>query len=144
LWRYYGPGGYNVVWYMGYSGGGGIQPALQSLGQKGLQSMDFPKSGKSGKISVINMLGGKAPEQVFRDPREAGGLLEKGVWTSADMTIPPDVRMMTDPRQGPGAPGLRVEGMTFLGSATLYQVPDTTWEIGATGDFNGDGKTDIL
>jgi hypothetical protein len=143
LWRYYGPGGYNVVWYMGYSGGA-LQHALQSLGQKGLQSMDFPKSGKSGKISVIDMLGGKAPQQVFRDPREVGGLLEKEVSRSTDMTIPPDVRMMTDPRQGPGTPGLRVEGVTFLGSATLYQVPDTTWEIGATGDFNGDGKTDIL
>jgi hypothetical protein len=144
LWRYYGSGGYNVAWYMGYSGGGGIPTNVQSLGQKGTQGSYLPRDGKIGSIRVINMLGGKAPEQVFRDPREAGGLLEKAVWKTADMTIPSDVRMMTDPRQGPGAPGLRVEGATFLGSAALYQVPDTTWEIGATGDFNGDGKTDIL
>jgi hypothetical protein len=144
LWRYYGTGGYNVVWYMGYSGGGGIPAGIQDFGQKGAQGIDFPKGGKIGTISVIDMLGRKAPKQVFRDPREAGGLLEKAVWKTADMAIPPDVRLMSDPRQGPGAPGLRVEGVTFLGSATLYQVPDTTWEIGATGDFNGDGKTDIL
>jgi hypothetical protein len=37
-----------------------------------------------------------------------------------------------------------MDGVTLSASAYLYSVADTNWEIVGTGDFNGDGKTDIL
>ena len=37
-----------------------------------------------------------------------------------------------------------MDGVTYSNYAELLQVPDTNWEIVGTGDFNGDGKTDIL
>jgi hypothetical protein len=144
LWRYYGSGGYNVVWYMGYSGGDAFPGAVQGLGKQETQSNGFPENGKSGRISVIDMLGGKMPEQVFRDAREAGGLLEQTVWESVEMKISADVQMLTDPRMGAEKTGLRVLGITYLGSASLYPVTDAIWEIAGTGDFNRDGKVDIL
>ena len=35
-------------------------------------------------------------------------------------------------------------GVTYVGEAALPPVPDLNWQIGGTGDFNGDGKVDIL
>ena len=37
-----------------------------------------------------------------------------------------------------------MNGATLTGSAWLPTVTDTNWEIGGTGDFNRDGKVDIL
>ena len=37
-----------------------------------------------------------------------------------------------------------LNGTTWSSSVSLTEVSDTNWEIGGTGDFNGDGKTDIV
>jgi hypothetical protein len=37
-----------------------------------------------------------------------------------------------------------MDGTTFVSEAVFSQVLDTNWKIAGTGDFNGDGKTDIL
>jgi hypothetical protein len=37
-----------------------------------------------------------------------------------------------------------MNGATYSGYAELPQVADTNWQIVGTGDFNSDGKTDIL
>jgi hypothetical protein len=37
-----------------------------------------------------------------------------------------------------------MNGTTFLGESVFSSVTDTAWKIGGTGDFNGDGSTDIL
>ena len=37
-----------------------------------------------------------------------------------------------------------MDGTTFQGENVFSQIPDTNWRIAGTGDFNGDGETDIL
>ena len=37
-----------------------------------------------------------------------------------------------------------MDGPTILREALINQISDLDWRIGATGDFNGDGMTDIL
>jgi hypothetical protein len=37
-----------------------------------------------------------------------------------------------------------LDGVNVIGSAVLESVTDPTWEVGGLGDFNGDGKVDIL
>jgi hypothetical protein len=37
-----------------------------------------------------------------------------------------------------------MDGTTFIGESVFSQIPDLNWRIAGTGDFNGDGKTDIL
>ena len=37
-----------------------------------------------------------------------------------------------------------MNGATYSGYAYLDSVPDLNWQIVGTGDFNSDGKTDIL
>ena len=37
-----------------------------------------------------------------------------------------------------------MNGSTFQGESVFSQIMDTAWQIGGTGDFNGDGQTDIL
>jgi hypothetical protein len=151
LWRYYGSGGSNLVWYMGYLG--------NSLARLEGSIMDRP----SGEFKTINMLHGQGPKQtfvdprepglmgsekpaqrVFRDPREAGGLM-----TGENPLTQRGVPTMRDPGEMGvagvnGVPVMRVTGATWIGNGWLPAVPDTSWEIGGTGDFNADGKVDIL
>jgi hypothetical protein len=37
-----------------------------------------------------------------------------------------------------------MDGTTFVSEAVFSQIPDTNWRVAGTGDFNGDGETDIL
>ena len=37
-----------------------------------------------------------------------------------------------------------MDGTTFIGENVFSQIVDTNWRVGGTGDFNGDGETDIL
>ena len=37
-----------------------------------------------------------------------------------------------------------MDGATRVSDAILSRVSDTNWQIAGTGDFNGDGKVDIL
>ncbi len=37
-----------------------------------------------------------------------------------------------------------MDGTTFVSESVFSQIPDTNWRIAGTGDFNGDGETDIL
>jgi murein DD-endopeptidase MepM/ murein hydrolase activator NlpD len=151
LWRYYGPGGYNVVWYLGDSGGG--------LGRIENSAMKKPV----GEHSVVDMLKGQTARQVFRDAREAGGLMSKkaaqrvfgdareagGLMTREDTQTQRGVPTMRDPREMGGAgvnavPVMRVTGTAWIGNGWLPAVTDTSWEIVGTGDFNADGNVDIL
>jgi hypothetical protein len=151
LWRYYGSGGYNVVWYLGDSGGG--------LARMGGTITERPM----GEYKSIDMLQGQGSERILGDPREAGGLLTEkaaqrvfrdprevgGLMTRADAQTQRGVPTMRDPGEIGGAgvngvPVMRVTGATWIGNGWLPAVPDTSWEIGGTGDFNADGNVDIL
>jgi len=61
--RYYGPEGYDVVWFMSYAGGSSLQASLQPLTRE-----------ESQTIRVVDMHKGRTPHQVFRDAREGSGL----------------------------------------------------------------------
>ena len=37
-----------------------------------------------------------------------------------------------------------MNGSTFQGETVFSQITDTAWEVGAVGDFDGDGDPDIL
>jgi hypothetical protein len=37
-----------------------------------------------------------------------------------------------------------MDGSRFLSAGYLFTVPDQSWTVAGTGDFNADGKIDIL
>jgi hypothetical protein len=145
LWRYYGSGGYNYVWYMGTSGSG----------IAGLQAIDS---------TGVNMFQVPVPSKVYRDVREAGGLLNvtadkvyRDAWEAAGPLSWKKAPTISEGQFGmPGhGEGVRILkspmenmvgtlGLTCIGAAFLPAVLDVNWQIAGTGDFNGDGKTDIL
>jgi hypothetical protein len=145
LWRYYGPGGYNYVWYMGQSGSG--IPGLQTMNSR-----------------LTNMFQRPAAAKVYWDAREAGGFLEKtagkvyrDAWEAAGLRSWKKAPTISDGQFGmPGkAKGIRILktpventvgllGSMCIGTAFLPAVLDVNWQVAGTGDFNGDGKVDIL
>jgi hypothetical protein len=91
----------------------------------------------------------KTPQEVLWDPREAGGLPGRGRRDFRDTQRQTDLPTMRDPGEGAGAgmdgvPGIRITGLTWIGNGWLPTVADLNWFIVGTGDFNADGKVDIL
>jgi hypothetical protein len=158
LWRYYGPEGYNVVWYMASSAGNGFQAVLQNPQGTGLEAgirrregrrvqADLQRSAQretQGLPQSIDMLRGEEPPGVFRDALEAGGLLTRSNWESVEMKIPAGERVLVDPRETAGEGRMQTQAINYLGQDMLPAVTNTNWKIAGTGDFNSDGKTDIL
>ena len=145
LWRYYGPGGLNVVWEMGT----GSNPA--------------PAIGSQAKDNgAMNLVGGQGPERIYWSPLEAGDLLPKRparsyrsamevgekreitavykapweIWGKGKGT-----KVLSSPMVGTAVPQTAPSIVT---SVPLYPVADTNWDIAGVGDFNWDGKPDIL
>ena len=170
LWRYYGTGGSNLVWFLGNTGLAG-QPLLLANPQKGtkptvspmIRSMDAarmsavlrekgagktPTTGKASTdlqdmMRVQNRRGGRV--QALKDPRAVG--MSTGKSPALLSTVG-----YADPRQIALARGskalagnvAKIAATVFSGSVALSPVSDLNWEIRGTGDFNGDGNTDIL
>jgi hypothetical protein len=142
LWRYYGSGGKNAVWYMGYSGSSsiGLEPFAQTSGQK----------------KAMDMFQGNPPEKIYVDPCEAEGLIYQEVEVKTqEMGEVEGVQILMDPTQT--FKGLKeldkamakegivtMLGSKIIGIAYLNPVTDLNWQIVGTGDFNGDGWPDIL
>jgi len=141
LWRNYADGR-NAVWYMGYSNGGMTGLSLKNFG-------------------MMDMIQGLGQTKIYQDPMEAGGLPSKGeakVYTSpvdaADLAYEPEefkfdlsdgkeIQVLTEPGDVEDVE-VRIQGLAIIGSAYFNTVADTNWHIAGTGDFNGDGKVDIL
>jgi hypothetical protein len=160
LWRYYGSGGYNAVWFLGSSQAAGSEPLpmLASPLEAG------PRSRFSGSKLIYPdardaSLGGKEGFSL-KDPREFGGKIDTNVPL---LTDPRDARGVNsqkdivflkpsfiDPRHiqyalpKTSSNNIRASGVSILGGASLPSVSDLNWQIQGTGDFNGDGKVDIL
>jgi hypothetical protein len=157
LWRYYGPEGYNVVWYMG-SSGSGIQAGLQNPQGTGILlglrrhegsriQADLQRSVQRETqvpIRVIDMLRGETPPRVLQDALEAGVLSTRSNWKSVEMKIPAAERVLVDPREIAGEERMQTQAISYLGQDLLYAVKNTNWRIAGTGDFNNDGRIDIL
>jgi len=144
LWRHYGDGR-NVVWYMGYSGGGMTGLSLENFGM-----MDMGQDLGQAKIYQDPMeVGGllyKSVERVYWSPMEAGDLIyqrEEFEFDWEDLGDAKEIRVLTGPGDVEDLE-VRIQGLAIIETASLSTVTDTNWHIVGTGDFNGDGKVDIL
>jgi hypothetical protein len=162
LWRYYGSGGYNAVWFLGSSQAAGSEPLpmFASPLEAGPRSL-FRNSGS--KLIYPDArdvsLGGKEGFSL-KDPREFGGKIETNVPLLADPRNAPGLNSkkdilfllpsFIDPRHiqyalpQTSSNNLGASGVSIIGGASLPSVSDLNWQIRGTGDFNGDGKVDIL
>ncbi len=165
LWRYFGEGGYNRVWFLGTTEEG-TMPLTQA-----------------GAAATINpMLTARAPRTRLSDPRDLGvvadrkdpaktkeaeavmGALSKPGAGAAGVDDPrkagkrtamfrPSPMGIADPRQmkltvnavaaSDGSASIAAAKI-FLGGADVMPVGDPNWEIVGTGDFDNDGNVDIL
>jgi Leucine-rich repeat (LRR) protein len=156
LWRYYGSGGYNAVWFLGSSGATSSSPlpmfaspleaSPRSLFRNSGSKLIYPDArdvslgGKEGfSLKDPREFGGKIATNVplFADPRDA-----RGVNSKKDILFL--LRSFIDPRHIQYALNIRASGVSILGGASLPSVSDLNWQIVGTGDFNGDGQVDIL
>jgi hypothetical protein len=171
LWRYYGSGGYqglNLVWLMSQLEGAGPAPlgsaqtagektlpmgsilpsASKTVGSAGVKPGSLPANAKGSLKSFLSS--GKMPaltaRMTMRDPLEASS--RKSTWDRDRIRGRNFQRMPT--RKDAVVPGTLSSGTVKTASISLgtevvfSQVLDTAWEIAGTGDFNSDGKTDIL
>jgi len=164
LWRYFGPGGYNRVWFMGNTGEPGETPlmtdplmAARTMSPEnrtpanglidprdlGLVTKALREPSTGGLQEAMTVAGerGRAAAAV-NDPRR----VSEG---SPGLFLPP----LADPRSiGPGArPGIEpgageelLSAPVMLGGADVLPLDDAAWEIAALADFNRDNHTDIL
>jgi hypothetical protein len=144
LWRHYG-NGKNVVWYMGVTAGGMTGLNLENFG-------------------IIDMNQDLEQDKIYKDPMEAAGFIYRGdarvYWSPIEAAglvyqiEPPEfdwnklwdseeIQVLKDP--GDVEDGkLRIQGLMVTGRANLCSLMPSSWYIGGTGDFNGDGKVDIV
>ena len=157
LWRYYGTGGYNRVWYLG-SAEGGAQPlgaadagmtALAGKSQRRAEPRSEPLTGPRDMGLTSKRKGGapaKDPEALMggidrrnmgsamvQDPRQAGG---------GDYEF--SRTLVTDPRQVAATGEPLGAAPLLLGGADVLPVGDPNWQIVGAADFDNDTQTDIL
>jgi len=157
LWRYYGEGGYNRVWFLGISELGApplstaaplmtTRAAGKYLSENRTSKRILPdprtmgvvgkhKNGSRPKDPQV-LMGGpgrrNAGSASVDDPRQAGGGGYQAVWMS-----------VADPRQVPGG-GEMAAAPVLLDGADVLPVADLNWQIVGTGDFDNDTYVDIL
>jgi len=142
LWRYYGAGGYNYVWYLGNSGGQPMPLArvdsvsaaaytgIRLAGKKAPAKTPMNTRNRrpdSDRLKRLQPKGPLAPS--VADPRQAGG---------GSPSLSP--LALADPRNA----GLPLAAPITLGGADILPVDDPSWEIAGVADFDGDTRVDIL
>jgi len=156
LWRYYGSGthqGWNVVWYM-------PQVALASLGPREIDPLraagtkqpvkPIPEKAYWSPMYIGNRVP-SPPGRSFRPPLEAGKASALRPTTIMRQAFPLEARI---PLQHQGEKFKNATGISRQNPPTAAVAPsgegylpvivDTNWQIAGTGDFNGDGDSDIL
>jgi hypothetical protein len=141
LWRHYGTGK-NAVWFLGNSGSGAPVAGFQGFGPKeqelspeeaaAIQAMMNP--GNPANVKDWNALSDLRKAADFRNGRR-----DKEI-----EYIDFDGRAGGRTLSGMGAGPASALASTFLGYAFLLPVTESYWYIVGTGDFNNDGKADIL
>ena len=143
IWRHNGSGA-NALWYLRYSG--------TTAGFNQIYSEAMPMN--------------QSPEstQIYQDVREAGELLYKddrvfhnilGAGSQYDHSVMQiykdaiatgEIGTTRDMQElmRPNAFEAQVQALSVTGATYLTKITDTNWKIGATGDFNLDGRVDIL
>jgi hypothetical protein len=155
LWRYYGSGGKNVIWYMRGAAriGSASLPAITDLNWQIVGTGDFNGDGWPDILWRYNGSGGANVVWYMKSATRTGSASLLAV-TDLNWQIAgigdffsrdgwPDILWRYN-----GSGGKNVvwymQGATRIGSASLLSVTDLNWKIGGAGDFNGDGWPDIL
>ena len=169
LWRYYAGGqyqGWNIVWYMNQTGLPAAVPLAanqQALGR--MKSVRGVAHGKAYRTplevggsripvpprSFTNPLGAGIAQasksiKVMSDPVGIGrGVLPANQRRIGGMNLGshPSIRAEANANSG-GIGTAKIAALNFVTQDYLVIVQDTAWEIAGVGDFNGDGKTDVL
>jgi hypothetical protein len=136
LWRNMATGE-NYLWYMGQSMSG-MQDAVTKESRN--MSMDFAPA---RVIEVTGDIFKGEPPSISWDPR-GGEIQTKAASISAgrfgELGPKTTVEIYKTPYEGIAT----ILGLTRIGSAPVLTLADLNWQIVGTGDFNGDGKPDIL
>lgn len=154
LWRYYGSGGQNLVWFLGDMG----------VGSQPLQ-MPAPQAAALESPGMLPGEGQRPPERAFAaaDLEGLGGGLmtdlatrradlpdQRRVIPGADPTgtqralsDPADVTLVA-PTLPPAVPQAKNTATGTRGFAVAPPIDDLNWQIRGTGDFDNDGHVDIL
>jgi subtilisin family serine protease len=144
LWRHYG-NGKNAVWYMEYTNGAMAGLGLKNFGMMGMvqdlgQVIIYQDPMEAGDLVYKNEAG------VYSSPMDAAGLvyqIEPPEFDWEKLGDAEEAQVLTEPGDvGDGV--VRIQGLAIAGTANLCTLTDTNWQIEGTGDFNGDGKVDIL
>jgi hypothetical protein len=169
LWRYYGTGGRNRVWFLGNTDPGTqplqvIDPMMENEATQ--PSREGGKSAVLAGVKNVRLIPNPKGNLVVSDPRDAVDprnwqdrpselRAEAGVHRGEDLEMRPrgvlqsvhDVRFTADISTFENQANNKTEIMAatgVLGGADILAVADLTWHAMGTGDFNNDGKTDVL
>ena len=171
LWRYQGEGGFQgliLAWLMDQTEAAApttltasrteavpaslLTGATYGSSSQMPRSVDIPRTSFRAPKSSLKyiMLDGKAPalkpDKVMRNPVDAGrGLSAAGRKRVIDKDLTEASTLqgaITVSATDPGTVGLA--SLSLGTEIFVAMVPDTAWEIAGTGDFDGDGDTDIL
>jgi hypothetical protein len=154
LWRYYGSGGKNAVWYMkgATRTGSATLPAVTDLNWQIVGTGDFNGDGWPDVLWRYNGSGGKNLVWYMKGATRIG---------SASLLAVTDLYWQivgTGDFNGDGWPDILwryngsggknvvwyMKGASRIGTTSLPAVTDLNWQIVGTGDFNRDGWPDIL
>jgi hypothetical protein len=146
LWRHYGTG-QNAVWYLGgFTASGTATPLMDSTlqGFAGAMEMKQNQAPKGSRdIAEVGGFRGQPVRNMYFDPQEA--LAFDAKQSSGDI-CPLQAQMAASgvSRSVSPAVGPRKQAQNTLGYSYLREVADLNWQMVGTGDFNRDGKIDIL
>jgi hypothetical protein len=154
LWRYYGSGGKNVVWYMKGATrmGSASLPAVMDLNWQIVGTGDFNRDGWPDILWRYNGSGGrnvvwymKGVTYLSAANLNAVANLNWQIVGTGDFNRDgwPDILWRYN---GSGGRNVvwHMKGATYLSAANLNAVADLNWQVAGTGDFNRDGWPDIL
>ena len=164
LWRYYGEGGYNRVWFLGSTEEAGQPLTLSSAApQSAATRTQAMKTGiadprdigiVSGRLQKLSpdeagtLMGSKTDRAraIVNDPRNVArptantSIVAAPAGISDPRSLGSSMAMMAAAEPISSAAVLK----TWLGGADVMPVNDMNWHIAGTGDFNNDSHIDIL
>ena len=170
LWRYYGAGGNNLVWFLGNTPMAPLPLQMANLQKAAIASETLSPAARTLKTAVASLKeigAGRDPKDRLaagrsqdvmsvknrraiatlsvNDPRQAGRIsIKSGIPRSPAGYADPRQVKLSSPSQAPKGGMAGIAAAAYLGSGDILPVPDLNWEIKGTGDFNRDGHIDIL